>query len=103
MGTYLWYFKVPKEYTRLLDTNNIQKYLETMLLKVCYIRTTVVREHKEFYYGFIHLKQKVNDHCITDKLPNYFTFYKGDIRRHMYDFYKIIAEEVFTNGRLLFK
>ena len=78
-------------------------YLDSRLFKLNFIHTTVVREHKEFYYGFIHLKRKVTLTYISDNLPDYFTFYKGDIRRHVFDFYNIIVEKVFTNGRLLFK
>ena len=103
MASNLWYFKVPKEYTRLLDTNNIQMYTDSRLFKLNFIHTTVAREHKEFYYGFIHLKRKVTLTYISDNLPDYFTFYKGDIRRHVFDFYNIIQDKVFTNGRLLFK
>jgi len=68
----------------------IKTYIDSRLFKLNHIHTTVVREHKEFYYGIIHLKRKVTLKYISDNLPDYFTFYK------------IIAEEVFTNWRLQF-
>ena len=102
-STYLWYFKIPKEYTRFVVTNDLQNYIQSRLLELNHVRIYELHEHKEFYYGYVRLKMKLTYKYLVERLPKYFTIYPGDLRTHRLLYYKIIVEKVFTNGELLFK
>jgi len=96
MASQFWYFKIPLQYVRSVVANDTFDFLKSLFISTGQILRIDIQGHNEFYYGYIRTRQRLSLSYLSKKLPDCFTFYIGDIRRHRFDFYRIIFEKTFT-------